>query len=217
MLNYLRDPNLEELPAERQAETAQKKEQDYLTVATKEKDVRRSTTILGVLFIIGLVCLGVMIKKSAPQAAVAETVNTEELQIETAIAKLTGIKAEMFNRMDEIVNKFYEFSDVLQVQVSELVKNPFQLETFIASLKKDSENDASNINAEMILMEQIRLKARDMKLYSVMQSEKGVCCMIDNKILYEGENIEDFVVKKINTDSVLLDMEGVEITLKISK
>lgn len=214
MLNYLRDPN-QELPAERQADAAHQKEQDYLTVATKGKDVRRSTTILGVLFIIGLICLGVMIKKSAPQAAVAQTVNTEELQIETAIAKLTGVKAEMFNRMDEIVNKFYEFSDVFQVQVSELVKNPFQLENFLASLK--AENNAPTIDAGMILREQIKLKARDMKLYSVMQSEKGVCCMIDNKILYEGESIEGFVVKKISSDSVLLEMEGVEITLKMSK
>jgi preprotein translocase subunit SecG len=217
MLSYLRDPNFEELPAEQQAGAAQQKEQEYLTVATHGKDVRRSTMILCVLFIIGLICLGVMIKKSAPQAASAKTENPEEIQIETAIAKLMDVKLEMFDRMDEIVNKFYEFSNVLQVQVGELVKNPFQLETFIDKLKADPANKDSQISAEMIWREQIKQKAKNMKLYSTMQSEKGICCMIDNKILYEGDKIEDFEVKKINTDNVLLVLEDIEMTLKLSK
>ncbi|MBN1972316.1 MAG: hypothetical protein JW787_01655 [Sedimentisphaerales bacterium] len=215
MLSYLRDPNLEELPAEQQAEAAQQKEQDYITVASHGKAVRRSTTVLCVLFIIGLICLGVMIKKSAPKAAVAKPANTEELQMEAAIAKLVGLKKDMFSRMDEIVNKFYEFSDVFQVQVSELVKNPFQLETFISNLKQ--ENGDSEIDAEMIWREQANRKAKDLKLYSVMQSEKGVCCMIDNKILYSGDKIEDFEVKEISGDEVLLELEGIEVTLKLSR
>ena len=216
MLSYLRDPNLEELPAEQQTSAAPKKEQEYLTVATRQKDVRRSTTILCVLFIIGLIGLGVMIKKSTPKAASAKTKDTEEVQIETAISKLLNLKSEMFGRMDEIVNKFYEFSNVFQVEVSQLVKNPFQLEDFLANLKKPSNKD-SIIDENMIWEAQARQKAKNMKLYSIMKSQKGVCCMIDNKILYEGEMIEDFEVKKIDTDSVLLKMETVEITLNLSK
>jgi hypothetical protein len=218
MLNYLRNPN-EELPAEQETnEAPQQEEKDCLTVATKGKDVRRSTTILGVLFIIGLVCLGIMIKKSTPQAAVANTKSsTEELQLEVAIAKLTGIKSEMFNRMDEIVNKFYEFSDVFQVQVGELVKNPFQLESFIQTMNENANDERPSINVEMMVREQIKIKAKDLKLYSTLESEKGVCCMINNKILYEGDSIDDFIVKKINNDNVILEMESIETTLKMSK
>lgn len=216
MLNYLRDPN-QELPAEQQADVEQKKEQDYLTVATKEKDVRRSTTILGVLFIIGLICLGIMIKKSSPQAAVAKTVtDTEELRIEKYLAELMGGKNELFGKMDEIVKKFYEFSDVYQVQVGELVKNPFQLESLIGRLNADSDNN-TKIDPDMIIREDVRQRAKDLKLYSTMESEKGVCCMVNNEILYEGEKIDDFVVKKIDKDSAILEMAGVEITLKIAK
>ncbi|MEJ2646869.1 MAG: hypothetical protein P8016_00510 [Sedimentisphaerales bacterium] len=217
MLSYLRDPNLEELPAEQQASAEPKKEQEYLTVATRQKDVRRSTTILCVLFIIGLIGLGVMIKKSAPKAASGKTQDNEEIEMETAISKLMGVKSEMHGRMDEIVNKFYEFSNVFQVQVSQLVKNPFQLEDFLASLKTDSANKDSKIDAEMIWREQLKQKARGMKLYSIMQSQKGICCMIDDKILYEGDTIEDFDVQKIGTDNVLLVFESVEITLTLSK
>ena len=217
MLNYLRDPNTQEIPAEIQNDNIAKKEQEYLTVATHGKEVRKSTTILGVLFIIGLICLGVMIKKSSPQTAVAKTDSNEEVQIESAIAKLTGLRMEVFGKMDEIVNKFYEFSDVFQVQVSELVKNPFQLETFVATLKQENNSEDSDINADMIWREGVKNKAKGMKLYSIMQSEKGICCMIDNKILYEGDNIEDFIVEKINNDNVQINMEGVEVILKLSK
>jgi preprotein translocase subunit SecG len=217
MLSYLRDSNLEELPAEQQASAELKKEQEYLTVATRQKDVRRSTTILCVLFIIGLIGLGVMIKKSTPKAVSAKSEDTEELQMESAIAKLMGLKSEMHGRMDEIVNKFYEFSNVFQVDVSQLAKNPFQLEDFLASLKSDPANKGSQIDSQMIWETQVRQKAKGMKLYSIMQSQKGICCMIDNKILYEGDTIEDFEVKKIETDSVLLVLENVEITLTLSK
>ena len=212
MLNYLKTSN-SEIPAEQESETTQQKEQDFLTVATKEKDVRKSTTILGVLFIIGLICLGIMIKKSAPKAAVSKTVDAEQLQLEIAIAQVFQYKDNALNDMDEIVNKFYELSDVIQVAVNQLVKNPFQLETLIPK----KENGETDINVEMIIQKEIELRARELKLYSVMKSEKGVCCMINNKILYEGESIDDFVVKQINTDNVLLEMNNVEIKLRLSK
>jgi preprotein translocase subunit SecG len=218
MLSYLRDPNLAELPADKETQVSQQQEQECLTVATHGKDVRKSTTILGVLFIIGLICLGIMIKKSEPQkAAASTTVNTDEQQIQSAITRLTGIESEMFKRMDEIVKKFYQFSDVVQIQVNQLVKNPFQLESFLESMNANTGNNNSGIDAEMILQEQARVKSEKMKLYSIMQSERGTCCMINNKILYEGDTIDDFEVVKISTDNVLLKLEKFEITLRLSK
>jgi hypothetical protein len=226
MLSFLRDPNLAELPADKkcnacnksgQNETADTKEQEYLTVATQGKDVRKSTILLGILFIIGLACLGFMIKKSSPQTASAETVDLEEAQIEAAIARLTGVKSEMFDRMDEIVSKFYEFSDVLQVKVSELVKNPFQIESFLANLQADSDmEDIVEIDPAIFWREQINSKTKDMQLVSIMQSDKGVCCMINNKILYEGNLIEEMTVKHIGDNNVTLELEGMEVILKMA-
>ena len=226
MLSFLRDPNLTELPADKKSEAANKSgqngaagtnEQEYLTVATKKKDVRKSTIVLGILFIIGLACLGFMIKKSSPQTASAETVDLEEAQIEAAITRLTGVKSEMFDKMDEIVSKFYEFSDVLQVKVSELAKNPFQLETFLSNLKNDSDVEGiSEIDPAILWREQINRKTKDMQLVSIMQSDKGICCMINNKILYEGDLIEEMTVKHIEDNKVTLELEGMEVVLKMA-
>lgn len=225
MLSFLRESNTGDLPAETAARNAKQKgssqplEQEFFTVASQGRAVRKSTTVLVVLFVAGLVCLGFMIKKSTPKAAMASDAPSADVQIETAIARLTGIKSEMFSSMDEIVSKFYEFSDVLQVQVSELVKNPFQLELFLSSLESESlaGEETTEIDTEAFWREQIKQKAKDMQLDSIMQSDKGKCCMISNKILYVGDMIDDYTVEQINDSCVKLKSRGVEVVLSLSK
>ncbi|MFB0524269.1 MAG: hypothetical protein ACETVZ_01930, partial [Phycisphaerae bacterium] len=186
-----------------------------------------------ILFGIGLLCLWFMIKKSAPQAASASSTDTQETQIEAAITRLTGVSSELFSRMDQIVNKFYEFSDVLQVQVNELVKNPFELELFLSSLrgKVDAQQEDIDINAELIRQQQIRQKASGLQLLTICQTEQGNCCMIDDKILYEGDLINGFRVTQIGDNFVKINWQdgkddtahsetpspGLEIILKLSE
>jgi hypothetical protein len=124
----------------------------------------------------------------------------------------------MFNRMDEIVNRFYEFSNVPQVYVNELTKNPFELEMFLADLKAkaDAEEEAFDIDADM-LWQQTRQRAKDMQLSSIIQSKQGTCCMINDEILYEGDPIGGFKVRQIGDSYVKLECEGVEIVLKLSE
>lgn len=194
-------------------------EQEYLTVAAHNKNVRRSTMRLAALFAIGLLCLLFMIKKSTPQKATAAVLSPEETQIEAAITRLTGVRSEMFNQMDEIVKNFHEFSDVQQVNVSELAKNPFKYEVFLGSLEKisDTEQRDPDIDAEMMRKQQLRQQAKNMQLLSIMQWDKGNCCMIDDKILYEGDSIRGFNISQISDSFVKLDSEGVEIILKLSE
>lgn len=193
-------------------------QQEYITVSAQNNNVRKSTMLLAVLFVMGLLCLWFMIKKSAPQTASASATGTEETQIERAIAQLTGIKSEMFSRMDEIVKKFYEFSNVLQVQVNELVKNPFELELFLAKLKgKTIAQENFNIDTEMLRKQQLKQQAKNLQLGSIMQSEQGNCCMINDKILYKGDSINGLQVTQIDNNSVKLESQGVEIVLKLSE
>ena len=194
-------------------------EQEYITVAAQDKNLHKSTMLLAVLFGIGLLCLWFMIKKSTPQGAAAELVGTEEAQIQTAITRLIGVRSEMFNRMDEIVRKFYEFSDVQQVKVNELVKNPFELEMFLNSLKQkaDIEERDSDIDADMIKRQRLRQQTKNMQLLSIMQSDQRNCCMIDDKILYEGDSIRGFNVRQIGDGFVKLESEDVEVVLKLSE
>lgn len=226
MLAFMREHELEESSPQKPpagadgtaADSAQE-EQEYLTVAAHNKTARKSTILLAALFGAGLLCLLFMIKKSTPQKATAATISTEQAQIEAAIARLTGVRTEMFGRMDEIVRKFYEFSDVQQINVNELTKNPFRYEIFLGSLKEisDTEEGDSDIDIETMRQQQLRQQAKNMELLSIMQSDEGNCCMIDDSILYEGDSIKGFRVKQISDSFVKLDSKGVEIILKLSE
>jgi preprotein translocase subunit SecG len=180
------------------------KEQQYLTVAVQGKDVRKMTMLLAVLFVMGLLCLLFMIRKSVPQSATAASNGVEETQIEKAIARLTGVGSEMFKKMDQIVKKFYEFSDVQQVRVYELVKNPFERQIFLTDGAKSSDSKKTEI-------------IKDPQLLTILQTDEGYCCMIDDKILYEGDTIKGFKLVQIGDDFVKLELEGVQRVLKLSK
>jgi len=227
MLSFMREQEPEDSSAQKPTavggigtdSTGEAQEQEYLTVSARDKNARKSTVLLAALFVIGLLCLWFMIKKTSPQTAKAAVTDQGETQIEAAISQLTGIKSEMFNRMDEIVKRFYEFSDVPQVNVDELAKNPFKYEIFLGSPKEtsDIEERDSNINLEMIRKQRLRQQAKDMQLLSIIQSKEGNCCMIDDKILYKGDSIKGFSVSQISGNFVKLESEGVEIILKLSE
>jgi hypothetical protein len=190
--------------------------QEYLTVASKGRDVRKTTFLLAALFGLGLLGLLFMIKKSSPQGAAAADTSGAESVIETAIEGLTGIESGLFARLDNVVQRFYEYSDVRQVQVSELVRNPFKHDAAWGTLSKVPDSDRSNAEAERLL------RAQQLKLLSIMHSKQGSCCMIDDKILYEGDLIKDFKIGKIEQDCVTLRScqtasEDMEIVLKLSE
>jgi hypothetical protein len=216
MLPFLREQGLENLTPQKRAANAGRGDreapenaqgQEYLTVAARSKNVRKSTIMVAVLFCVGLVGLWFMIKKSKPEGASAAPVGEEETKIEVAISRLTGVSSEMLSRMDQIVKKFYEFSNVLQVRVDELTKNPFEFELFLSNLRSKTVAEQpkveEDINAKTILrQEQLRQQASSLRLLSVMKSPQSNCCMINDKILQEGEVIRGFKVTQIGDSSV---------------
>jgi len=176
-------------------------EQKYITVTDQHKNVRKSTIMLIALFSIGLLGLWLMIKKSSPPPLSAAVVSKEEAEIEAAITRLTGSNIEMAN-LDEIVKKFYEFSDVKQIKVEELTKNPFKVERFYGSLKE---------------VAGVGPVEKSFSLVTICQTDQGRCCMIDNKILYEGNAIRGFTVRQIGDNFVKLEQNNSEIVLKLSE
>ncbi len=206
--------------------------QEYLTVAANSQSLRRSTMLVAILVVIGLVCLLVMIRRSQPQAAAATENQGDQTKIEAAISRLTGVRSEMVGRADEIVKKFYEFSDVTQVRVGELVKNPFEVEGFSKDLSKAGASaEDPQAQAELIRRQRLQQQASTLKLLSIMRSEQGgTSCMINDQILRQGDAIGGFLITRIGTNFVELawptnggsglgmpQTEETKITLKLSE
>jgi hypothetical protein len=222
MLSFQKEDRIGDLVGQPDENTAGQSTQDlpYLTVASRGSHVRKTTRLLLVLFVIGLAALIFMIKKSTPKTASAQDSDDAQTQIEKALSRLTGIKTELFNRMDEIVNKFYEFSNVQQVDVDELAKNPFMHDMVWANVGKQVQE--AEIDSELLRQQRLKQQADEMQLLSIMHAPQGKCCMIDDKILYEGDSIRGFKVYQIDDNYVRLlweqpDADKVEIVLELAE
>ncbi len=219
MLSFLKEQKVEDSSSERPCEasgkpSAESQEPGYIAVVAQEKNVRKTTYILATVFCIGILCLWFMAKKSTPQQAAAKTTSPEEAQIERIIARFGGTRSEILSSTDEIVRKFHEFSDVEQIGVDELVKNPFKHDLFLDDLRGSDNYGWESDEAEAMRQEQM---ARGMQLLSIIKSETGSCCMIDDKLLYEGDSIRGFKVCQIESNFVRLASEETEVILKLAE
>jgi preprotein translocase subunit SecG len=215
MLSYLKDKadsGLEMIKSGLQKNSTDD-EENYLSPAEHGKNLKQSTMILGVLFITAILCLWFMIKKAAPETTIAVT-SSQEVEIENALAQITGIRSEVNSQVDNIVGRFCNDSGVEQISVRDLKKNPFKHELSLVDIV-DDEEDASV--ARELFIEEVRNKAKGLQLLSIMESPRGSCCMINDKILYKGGKVEGFTVTAIVNEAVELTLEGVTIKLKISE
>ncbi|MHC5123986.1 MAG: hypothetical protein ACYSOR_07270 [Planctomycetota bacterium] len=211
MLSYLKDGN--QLPASSDmpdSDQAASSTEDYLTVSNNSQKVRKSTTAVAVLFAIGALGLWLMVKKTTPAAANAEP-SQNQVQLETALAQLDSMKAEMDSQMNSVSGRFYQFNNVDQVEVEELKKNPF--------IRGEMGGGSGTSGAGNQRLEQIQQEAQilsmGLELWSITATPKGICCMIDDKVLYQGDTYRNMTVKSITEKIVTLEYKGTDVELKM--
>lgn len=202
------DNNVQDSSEQAMQSTQASDDQEYLMPVNMGKTVKQGTILLTVLIIAGAAVVWGMIKKTTPQEASAAT-NTEDLQVENAIAKLTGIRTEMYGKLDQIAEKFYQFSNINQVSVDQLSKNPFVHTSGYsgAGLTKDSSQDMNKIGAKKV----------QWRLWSIMDSQQGLCCMINDKLLYAGDSIDGMTISQIGKNAVELTSDQQSIVLRIAQ
>jgi hypothetical protein len=186
---------------------------DYLTVSGRAQHVRNTTIFVVVMFTLGVVSLGMMVKKSRPEAALAAGVETEEAKIEAAIGRLTGVRSEMMDRMDEILDKFSQFSSVQQVSVSDLSKNPFQLQMLAQEAEPIAVAD-TKADIIVLLKQQMLKEAATLKLLSIMNSDQGVRCVIGDLIVSKGDTVKNFKVIRVVERQVELEWQPLGVDLR---
>jgi len=202
------NPNLADTLKEA-GEQEEVRTEEYLVPSASQKKVKYSTLILGIVFVVGVGSLFMMIKKSTPATASAG-LSEQELKIENAIAKLTGSKAQMNGKMNEIVNMIAALSDVKQVKVGELKKNPFRKGVV-------SKSRISNPGFLGSAASKKPSAKRGLKLWSIMESDNDRNCMINGKLLNENDTIEGYTVKEIGEGFVELVSGKKSLTLRIAQ
>ena len=56
----------------------------------------------------------------------------------------------------------------------------------------------------------------ELELLSIMGTERGNCCMIDDKLLYEGDTVKGFTVREIADNYVRLQCAEIQLTLRLT-
>ncbi len=176
-------------------------DQEYLTTSVEKSSVKRSTVMLVCLFAVGAISIFLMVKNTGPQTAGAQATAQAD-EIDLAIAKLSGIKAEIFSKMDGIAKKFDELSSIEQIKVGNLQRNPFSLQTAVSS-RIGASSISSNVTNSYFALD------------SIIQSDNGNLCMIDGQVYQEGDSVGGFTVARVEKDQVVLQANGEVKILKI--
>ena len=58
------------------------------------------------------------------------------------------------------------------------------------------------VQAALIRQQRARERANTLQFLSVMESDDGNACMVNDRILREGDKIEGFLVKRIGSDFI---------------
>jgi preprotein translocase subunit SecG len=214
MLSFLKEGQLKplggdpELPANQAAEGGGASA--YLTVAGHGKKLKQSTTLLIILFVVGTAGVWLMIRKAAPSQAAAAQKPNDVAEIESAVAQLHGMQNEVNTQMKSVTNRLNHLSQVGQVGVEDLRKNPFIID---ATAEK---SETTNLAQKLQLEAQLRQKASALELWTISESPRGISCMINDKVLYKGDTIGGFLIKEIRATSVLVEQNGIQAELKIN-
>ena len=113
--------------------------------------------------------------------------------------------------MNSVSGRFYQFNNVDQVGVEELKKNPF-IRGEMDSVPGSS--DTGTQQQEQIQQE-AQVIAMGLELWSITETPKGMCCMIDDKVLYQGDTYRSMTVKSITDKIVTLEYKGTTVELKM--
>jgi preprotein translocase subunit SecG len=211
MLSYLKDGN--QLPASSDmpgSDEAASSTEDYLTVSGQSQKVRKSTMTLAVLFAVGALVIWLMVKKTTPATANAEP-SQNQVQLETALAQLDSMQAEMDSQMNSVAGRFYQFNNVDQVGVEELKKNPF----IRGEMEGVSDTSGNGSQQEAQIQQEAQVISMGLELWSITATPKGMCCMIDDKVLYQGDTYRNMTVKSITEKAVTLEYKGTDVELKM--
>jgi len=179
---------------------------DFIEPAVKDSSVKRTTVILVASVVLGIAAIWFMNKKAAPASAAA-AVSQQQLQIESAIAQIVGIKQQTITKMDQMLSKFYEFSDFKQVLPTNLTKDPF-VSVWPGSQMQRPLGDKNGTSASQ------GLGIDSLELFGIGQSSEGNYCMINEKLLYVGDRIAGLEVAEITPKYVKLTSLGSEHILR---
>jgi hypothetical protein len=189
-------------------------------VATEEK---KPVITQGMLYLLALVAVGgggtwFMYKRQSPATASAASVEAAQAQQTIDNFLSTGpqgmkLMKEMLHNTESIVREFLEYPSVPQIPLSDLHSNPFRFSQ--AEPGKVDEDAAKKKKEEERAL--VLKASQALNLQSVMVNGTRSSCMINNKMVSEGQQIDQFVIEKISREGVIVKSGVYRFELRMQK
>lgn len=121
---------------------------------------------------------------------------------------------EMLKDTEKVVQQFQEYPSVNQVPLADLQTNPFQSGTVKSRIADEKDELARKQEAE----KQAAIKAcAALQLQSIVHSGSRKACMINNTLYTEGQQVDQFIIERIEPGRVVVKTGVYRFELKMQK
>jgi hypothetical protein len=189
-------------------------------VATEEKKNHNQLIYLLLVVALGAGGTYLMYKRQGPDSAkaaspdaakAAQTINEFLSTGPGGIEKMQ----EMLKNTEKVVQQFQEYPSTNQVPLSELQTNPFK---FASDKPPSAKDDEDELAKKRELEKQAAIKAcATLHLQSIIHSGSRKSCMINNTLYLEGQQVDQFIVEKIEAGRVIVKSGAYRFELKMQK
>ena len=183
-------------------------EQGETTFVTGEPKRQASPGTIGVVGLLAL-CAGgmyLMYVRNGPQAASAADTATAEA-VDTFLAdgqKHVTLMKQMLQNTDKVVQQFRQSSAKTQVPLAELATNPFRAEAPKKPGGPPTESEQAARRRRDEERGAVVEAAKALKLQLLMVGGARRAAMVNDRMVYEGQEIEGLTVERILGDRVIL-------------
>lgn len=197
-------------------------ESESAIVTEEPKSINRSTIVTFVVLVLGAGGVWFMYQRTGPKAATAAVSSKETVAAKQTINSfLNGGEASiklmetMLRNTQKVVEQFLSYPSMTQVPLSELQTNPFRIRPVVPTASDDGSFNDKRRREEQRLA---ALKAVEgLQLQSIMYSDARKGCMVNGGLYVEGQQVESFVVEKINPASVIVKSGPYRFELKMQR
>lgn len=187
-------------------------------VVEHKKPLNRSMLMLMAILAIGGAGMYFMYWRTGP--AKAKAADPAAVQAEVAIndfikggrSNVTLLR-KLLDGTAKIIDQFRDYTNVVQVPLSELKANPFHFALGKAPAGEDLEEIAKKKREEQRAA--VLKAAQGLQLQSVVIRGSRKACMINNTLYQEGEAVDGFLVEKINPNAVVVHKDAFRFELRM--
>jgi ketol-acid reductoisomerase len=191
-------------------------EMEFVT-ETSSSSARGTGLLLAGLLLAGAAAIYFMHLRAGPgpAAASAEVASAKKTITEFLSDGGSNLRnmQDLIRNTEQVVQQFSEFPSQNQVALDELQTNPF---LFVREVKVPE--DPAKILAAQREQDRAAAKkaAEALRLQSIMTGNVNTC-MINNKLVTEGQECEGFLVEKITASSVIVKRDGFRFELSMRR